>query len=219
MSGNELAMDQPEKFEFSAENLKLIEAIIAKYPAGRQASAVIPLLDIAQRQHDNWLPKAAIENVAEILEMAPIRVLEVATFYTMFNLKPVGKYFLQVCKTTPCWLRGSDDVLKCIGDKLKISNGETSDDGNFTLLEVECLGACVNAPILQVNDDFYEDLDYDNTSLLLDKLRDGKPTKPGSLIGRNQSESIDGATTLTTLRDTEGTVPAFLKTKTQDRNS
>ena len=214
MSGNELAIDQPEKFEFSAENLKLIEAIIAKYPAGRQASAVIPLLDIAQRQHDNWLPKAAIENVAEILEMAPIRVLEVATFYTMFNLKPVGKYFLQVCKTTPCWLRGSDDVLKCIGDKLKISNGETPDDGNFTLLEVECLGACVNAPILQVNDDFYEDLDYDNTSLLLDKLRDGKPTKSGSVIDRNQSENIDGATTLTTLRDTEGTVPAFLKTKT-----
>ena len=176
MSGNELAIDQPEKFEFSAENLKLIEAIIAKYPAGRQASAVIPLLDIAQRQHDNWLPKAAIEKVAEILEMAPIRVLEVATFYTMFNLKPVGKYFLQVCKTTPCWLRGSDDVLKCIGDKLKISNGETSDDGNFTLLEVECLGACVNAPILQVNDDFYEDLNYENTSLLLDKLKDGKPT-------------------------------------------
>ena len=140
MSGNELAIDQPEKFEFSAENLKLIETIISKYPAGRQASAVLPLLDIAQRQHDNWLPKAAIENVAEILEMAPIRVLEVATFYTMFNLKPVGKYFLQVCKTTPCWLRGSDDVLKCIGDKLKISNGETSDDGNFTLLEVECLG-------------------------------------------------------------------------------
>ena len=214
MSGNELAIDQPEKFEFSAENLKLIEAIIAKYPAGRQASAVIPLLDIAQRQHDNWLPKAAIENVAEILEMAPIRVLEVATFYTMFNLKPVGKYFLQVCKTTPCWLRGSDDVLKCIGDKLKISNGETSDDGNFTLLEVECLGACVNAPIIQVNDDFYEDLNYENTSLLLDSLRDGKPAKPGSVIGRNQSESIDGATTLTTLRDTEGAVPAFLKTET-----
>ena len=145
--------------------------------------------------------------------MAPIRVLEVATFYTMFNLKPVGKYFLQVCKTTPCWLRGSDDVLKCIGDKLKISNGETSDDGNFTLLEVECLGACVNAPILQVNDDFYEDLNYENTSLLLDNLRDGKPGKPGSVIGRNQSESIDGATTLTTLRDTEGAVPAFLKTE------
>ena len=112
MSGNELAINQPEKFEFSGENQKVIETIIAKYPTGRQASAVIPLLDIAQRQHDNWLPKAAIEKVADILEMAPIRVLEVATFYTMFNLKPVGKYFLQVCKTTPCWLRGSDDVLK-----------------------------------------------------------------------------------------------------------
>ncbi len=112
MSGNELAMDQPEKFEFSAENLKLIEAIIAKYPAGRQASAVIPLLDIAQRQHDNWLPKAAIEKVAEILEMAPIRVLEVATFYTMFNLKPVGKYFRKGCKTKPWRQRGSGAVLK-----------------------------------------------------------------------------------------------------------
>ena len=173
MSGNELASDQPEVFEFSEENQKLIEGIIAKYPEGRQASAVIPLLDIAQRQHENWLPKVAIEKVAEILDMAPIRVLEVATFYTMFNLKPVGRNFLQVCKTTPCWLRGSDNVLKCISDKLGISNGETSSDGLFTLLEVECLGACVNAPIIQINDDFYEDLDYETTSLLLDKLRIG----------------------------------------------
>ena len=134
MSGNELASDQPEVFEFSEENQKLIEGIIAKYPEGRQASAVIPLLDIAQRQHENWLPKVAIEKVAEILDMAPIRVLEVATFYTMFNLKPVGRNFLQVCKTTPCWLRGSDNVLKCISDKLGISNGETSSDGLFTCL-------------------------------------------------------------------------------------
>ena len=212
MSGNELASDQPEVFEFSEENQKLIEGIIAKYPEGRQASAVIPLLDIAQRQHENWLPKVAIEKVAEILDMAPIRVLEVATFYTMFNLKPVGRNFLQVCKTTPCRLRGSDNVLKCISDKLGISNGETSSDGLFTLLEVECLGACVNAPIIQINDDFYEDLDYGTTSLLLDKLRNGESTKPGSVIGRNQSENIDGATTLTSLKETDGVVPAFSKT-------
>jgi len=212
MSGNELASDQPEVFEFSEENQKLIEGIIAKYPEGRQASAVIPLLDIAQRQHENWLPKVAIEKVAEILDMAPIRVLEVATFYTMFNLKPVGRHFLQVCKTTPCWLRGSDNVLKCIGDKLGISNGETSSDGLFTLLEVECLGACVNAPIIQINDDFYEDLDYETTSLLLDDLRNGEATKPGSVIGRNQSENIDGATTLTSLKEADGVVPAFSKT-------
>ena len=212
MSGNELASDQPEVFEFSEENQKLIEGIIAKYPEGRQASAVIPLLDIAQRQHENWLPKAAIEKVAEILDMAPIRVLEVATFYTMFNLKPVGRHFLQVCKTTPCWLRRSDNVLKCISDKLGISNGETSSDGLFTLLEVECLGACVNAPIIQINDDFYEDLDYETTSLLLDNLRNGDSTKPGSVIGRNQSENIDGATTLTSLKETDGVVPAFSKT-------
>ena len=212
MSGNELASDQPEVFEFSEENQKLIEGIIEKYPEGRQASAVIPLLDIAQRQHENWLPKVAIEKVAEILDMAPIRVLEVATFYTMFNLKPVGRHFLQVCKTTPCWLRGADNVLKCISDKLGISNGETSSDGLFTLLEVECLGACVNAPIIQINDDFYEDLDYETTSLLLDNLRNGDSTKPGSVIGRNQSENIDGATTLTSLKEAGGVVPAFSKT-------
>ena len=212
MSGNELASDQPEVFEFSEENQKLIEGIIAKYPEGRQASAVIPLLDIAQRQHENWLPKVAIEKVAEILDMAPIRVLEVATFYTMFNLKPIGRHFLQVCKTTPCWLRGSDNVLKCINDKLGISNGETSSDGLFTLLEVECLGACVNAPIIQINDDFYEDLDYETTSLLLDNFINGDCTKPGSVIGRNQSENIDGATTLTSLKEADGVVPAFSKT-------
>ena len=200
MSGNELASDQPEVFEFSEENQKLIEGIIAKYPEGRQASAVIPLLDIAQRQHENWLPKVAIEKVAEILDMAPIRVLEVATFYTMFNLKPVGRHFLQVCKTTPCWLRGSDNVLKCISDKLGISNGETSSDGLFTLLEVECLGACVNAPIIQINDDFYEDLDYETTGALLDSLEADDPLPSGSVIGRSGSEATGGGTTLAAVK-------------------
>lgn len=200
MSSNKLADEQPKHFEFTEENEILISSIIAKYPPGRQASAVIPLLDIAQRQHHNWLPKVAIERVAEKLDMAPIRVLEVATFYTMFNLNPVGKYFLQVCKTTPCWLRGSDQILKCIQDKVGIANGESSKDGLFTLLEVECLGACVNAPVIQINDDFYEDLDYETTTALLSDLKNGNPTNPGSAIGRNQSESVAGATTLTSFR-------------------
>ena len=200
MSGNELASDQPEVFEFSEENQKLIEGIIAKYPEGRQASAVIPLLDIAQRQHENWLPKVAIEKVAEILDMAPIRVLEVATFYTMFNLKPVGKYFLQACTTTPCWLRGSDEIMRCIKDRYGIISGQTAACGRFSLLEVECLGACVNAPILQVNDDFYEDLDYETTGALLDSLESDDPLPVGSVIGRSGSEASGGGTTLAAVK-------------------
>lgn len=195
-----IAEDQPDSFAFTAENEKEIKRIIAKYPKGRQASAVMPLLDLAQRQHDNWIPIKAIEVIAEKLDMAKIRVLEVATFYTMFNLKPVGKYFLQACTTTPCWLRGSDEMMRCIKDKYGISSGETSECGRFSLLEVECLGACVNAPILQVNDDFYEDLDYASTAALLESLEDDKPLPVGSVTGRSGSEAIDGATSLTALK-------------------
>ena len=154
-----IASDQPDSFAFSKANKAEIKRIIAKYPKGRQASAVMPLLDLAQRQHENWIPMKAIELIATTLDMAEIRVLEVATFYTMFNLKPVGKYFLQACTTTPCWLRGSDEMMRAIKDRYQIASGQTSACGRFSLLEVECLGACVNAPILQVNDDFYEDLD------------------------------------------------------------
>jgi len=195
-----IAEDQPESFAFTAENEKEIKRIIAKYPKGRQASAVMPLLDLAQRQHDNWIPIKAIEVIADKLDMAKIRVLEVATFYTMFNLKPVGKYFLQACTTTPCWLRGSDEMMRCIKDKYGISSGETSECGRFSLLEVECLGACVNAPILQVNDDFYEDLDYASTATLLESLEADKPLPVGSVTGRSGSEAIDGATSLTALK-------------------
>lgn len=200
MSGIDIAENQPESFAFTAENETKAAAIIAKYPEGRQASAVMPLLDLAQRQHDNWIPLAAIDVIAERLKMPRMRVLEVATFYTMFNLKPVGKYFLQACTTTPCWLRGSDQVVKCVKDKLGIDNHGSTADGMFTLLEVECLGACVNAPILQVNDDFYEDCDYEKTAVLLDALKAGNPPPVGSLAGRNLSESSAGATTLTSLK-------------------
>ena len=192
-----LPFEQPEKFEFTAENIERAKAHIAKYPPGRQASAVLPLLWIAQEQHGGWLPRAAMDHVAEILEMAPIRVYEVATFYTMFNLRPVGRYLLQACTTTPCWLRGSDAVVAACERKLGIGIGGSTADGLFTLVEVECLGACVNAPILQVNDDFYEDLDGPTTEALLDALRAGKPPAPGSVIGRQGSEPVTGRTTLT----------------------
>jgi len=188
--------EQPASFDFTPENLERAQAHIAKYPSGRQASAVLPLLDLVQRQHGGWLPRAAMDRVAEMLEMAPIRVYEVATFYTMFNLRPVGRYLLQVCTTTPCWLRGSDEVVRACRNKLHIGVGGTTPDGLFSLVEVECLGACVNAPILQVNDDFYEDLDGPATEVLLDALREGNPPLHGSVTGRRGSEPVGGRTTL-----------------------
>ena len=182
-----IAEDQPASFAFTKENEAEIKKILAKYPKDRQASAVMPLLDLAQRQHDNWIPMKAIEEIANRLDMAEIRVLEVASFYTMYNLKPVGKYFLQACTTTPCMLRGSDDMMRCIKDRYDIQSGQTSSCGRFSLLEVECLGACVNAPILQVNDDFYEDLDYETTGKLLDSLEADEPLPVGSVKGRQGS--------------------------------
>jgi NADH-quinone oxidoreductase E subunit len=191
-----LPFEQPESFAFTPENLDRAKAHIAKYPPGRQASAVLPLLWIAQEQSGGWLPRAAMDHVADVLAMAPIRVYEVATFYTMFNLRPVGRYLLQACTTTPCWLRGSDDVVRACETKLGIDVGGTTKDGLFTLVEVECLGACVNAPILQVNNDYYEDLDGPATEALLDALRQGNPPPPGSLAGRQGSEPVGGRTTL-----------------------
>ena len=191
--------EQPTSFEFTPGNMEKAKYHIAKYPHGRQASAVLPLLDLAQRQHDNWLPKAAMDYVAGILDMAPIRVYEVATFYTMFNLRPVGRWFLQACTTTPCWLTGSDDIVAVCKRKLGIGVGETTADGKFTLVEVECLGACVNAPILQVNDDFYEDLDGPATEKLLDALAAGTQPPMGSVTGRQGSMPAPGKTTLTEL--------------------
>ena len=176
--GNQV--EQPASFEFTPENVVRAKALIAKYPEGRQASAVLPLLYLAQEQHDNWVPRAAMDYIGAMLDMAPIRVYEVATFYTMFNLKPVGPYFLQVCTTTPCWLRGSDQVLDACRSKLGIDIDERTPDGKFTIVEVECLGACVNAPVLRVNDDNYEDLDGPRTLALLEALARGeKPPAKG----------------------------------------
>jgi NADH-quinone oxidoreductase E subunit len=198
MSGpaDDKAVVQPESFAFSPANLKKAEAFIAKYPPGRQASAVLPLLDLAQRQSGNWLPRAAMDVVAHMLGMAPIRVYEVASFYAMFNLKPVGRHFFQICTTTPCWLRGSDQVVEACRKKLGIGIGETTPDKQFTIVEVECLGACVNAPIIQVNDDFYEDLDGKSTAALIDALKWGKAPPVGSVMKRQGSAPAGGATTL-----------------------
>jgi NADH-quinone oxidoreductase subunit E len=183
---------QPQGFAFTAENAERARRIIARYPAGRQASAVIPLLDIAQRQSGGWLPRAALDHVAAVLEMAPIRVYEVATFYSMFNLKPVGKHLIQVCRTTPCWLRGSDDLTNACKRKLGVGLKEPTADGMFSVMEVECLGACVNAPVVQINDDFYEDLDPARLEAIIDALRQGQAPTIGSQTGRQGSAPEGG---------------------------
>ena len=182
---------QPEKFAFTKENAKAINNILLKYPEGRKASALLPLLDLAQRQHDNWLPKAAMSEVAKILSLPMIKVLEVATFHTMYNLYPVGKNLLQICTTTPCWLRGSEDIVSICKDKLGINFGATTKDNRFTLLEVECLGACSNAPMAQINDDFYEDLTKESMKKIIEDLKNGKQPKIGPQSDRKGSEPIN----------------------------
>lgn len=197
MSVRRLAAEaiQPPSFEFTPDNLAWARMVIARYPEGRQASAVIPLLWRAQEQHDYWLPKAAIESVAQMLAMPFIRVLEVATFYTMFNLEPVGKFFVQLCGTTPCRLRGAQDIIKVCEDRIGPQR-HVSADGNFSWLEVECLGACCNAPMVQINNDYYEDLTPESFNKLLDDLAAGRPVKKGPQNGRNTSEPHNAVKTL-----------------------
>jgi len=194
--------DEPAHFAFDADSEAQLGKIIARYPAGKQASAVIPLLYVAQRQMGRltgsaWVPRVAMDVIGERLSMPPIRVYEVATFYFMFNMKPIGRFHLQLCGTTPCMLRGSDDVMRACHDAAHVKVGQTSEDGLFTLTEVECLGACVNAPVLQVDDDYYEDLDYDRTVALIEALKRGERPKPGSTIGRHASAPDGGPLTLT----------------------
>ena len=181
---------QPTGFSFSGDNELEAGKIISQYPDGKKASALLPLLDLAQRQHGGWLPQVAIRYVASLLNVPEIRAFEVATFYTMFNLSPRGKFLIQFCRTTPCWLRGGDDVSTACSKHLGIGVGETTSDGLFTLIEVECLGACVNAPMMQINDDYYEDLDENNFKELLLKLKNGKSVIKGSQINRLSSEPI-----------------------------
>lgn len=196
MSVRRLAAVQPESFAFTAENEAWIDRQIAKYPEGRQASAVIPLLWKAQEQAGGWLPEPAIRTVADRLGMAHIRVLEIATFYTMFNLEPVGRHFVQLCGTTPCMLRGAEELKEVCRRKIGPERHVT-EDGALSWLEVECLGACANAPMAQINYDYYEDLTPENFAALLDDLRAGKPVKTGSQIGRQSSAPVAGLTSLT----------------------
>ena len=204
MTLRELSVSQPDSFSFTDENFSLSERIIKKYPEGYQASAVIPLLDLAQRQ-EGWVSKPAIEFIADLLQMPLIRVLEVATFYTMFNLQPIGKKHIQVCTNLPCLLRGCDEIVKCCKDKLGINFGETTNDKMFSLSEVECAGACVNAPVVAINDDYYEDLTYDLMSKIIDRLVQGENIKIGSMINREGSSPVGNKKTL--LEDPNHMVP------------
>ena len=196
MALRRLADDQPERFAFTPENAAWCEQQMLKYPPGRQASAVIPILWRGQEQ-EGWVTRPMIEVVGGMLGMAYIRVLEVATFYTMFNLHPVGKHLVQVCTTTPCWLRGSDDIVAACKKHIHPEQGAPSADGAFSWVEMECLGACVNAPMVLIDKDPYEDLDTGKMEKILAAYRRGEQPKPGPQIARHSSEPIGGATTLT----------------------
>jgi NADH-quinone oxidoreductase subunit E len=195
MSVRRLADRQPADFAFSAENRAWAERQLEKYPPGKQASAIVPLLWRAQEQHDGWLPEPAIRYVADFLGVPHIRALEVATFYTMFNLSPVGRSHIQLCGTTPCWLRGADRLKDICIEKIGPQNRVT-EDGALSWIEVECLGACVNAPMAQIGPDFYEDLTPENFSWMLDNLRAGRSVEPGPQSGRQTSAPAGGPTTL-----------------------
>jgi NADH-quinone oxidoreductase subunit E len=188
--------DDGKDFAFTPENEELARAIIAKYPQGRQQSAVLPLLHMAQKQHGGWLPRSVLDYVADYLGMARIKVYEVATFYDMYNVTPTGRTQIRVCTTTPCWLCGSDDVVRACKDALGVGIGESTDDGRFFLREFECLGACANAPMMWIDDDFYEDLDYDKTRAIIEALKRGERPTPGSQTGRRASMPAGGKTTL-----------------------
>ncbi len=188
MSLKKIAKDQPENFEFDDKNIKSAEKIIANYPKGKQQSAVMALLYIAQKQNDNWIPLAAMKYIAKFLEMPYIKVYEVATFYSMYNLAPVGKYFFQVCTTTPCMLRGAYDLVDVCKKRISKNEGNISKDGKASWLEVECLGACVNAPMIQINEDYFEDLNPEKLEKIIDQIKQNKILKPGSYSGRINTE-------------------------------
>ena len=188
MAIKKISKIQPDKFEFNKNNIDIANDIIKNYPSGKQQSAVMPLLNIAQKQNDNWIPLAAMKYIAKYLDMPYIKVYEVATFYSMYNLAPVGKYFFQVCTTTPCMLRGAYDLVKVCKKKISENENQLSDDEKTSWLEVECLGACVNAPMLQINDDYYEDLDPTKLESIIDKINKNENPKPGSYKGRISTE-------------------------------
>ena len=187
MSIKKVHGEQPKEFKFSTENLKKVEEILKRYPDKNKKSAVMPLLYLAQRQNENWIPLAAMKYIANFLAMPYISVYEVATFYSMYNLAPVGKNFIQVCTTTPCLIRGADKIVKLCKEKISPNENEVSKKNNSSWMEVECLGACVSAPMIQINDDYYEDLDEKSANEILESLINNKPIKPGSFRGRKNT--------------------------------
>ena len=201
MSLRRPSTDQPKNFEFNSTSLEAAKTIIIKYPKGKQHSAVMALLYIAQKQNSNWIPLAAMKYIGKFLDMPYIKVYEVATFYTMYNLAPVGKHFIQVCTTTPCMIRGANKLVEACKEKISEKENELSKNKSCSWMEVECLGACVNAPMMQINDDYYEDLDKEKTLKILDDILNDKIPKPGSYRGRINNEPEDNRKTLLDLKN------------------
>jgi NADH-quinone oxidoreductase E subunit len=201
MSLRRPSKEQPENFDFNPASLEAAKSIIAKYPKDKQQSAVMALLYIAQKQNSNWIPLAAMKCIGKLLDMPYIKVYEVATFYTMYNLAPVGKHFIQICTTTPCMIRGAYKLVEACKEKISENENELSKDQSCSWMEVECLGACVNAPMLQINDDYYEDLDKEKTLKILDKILTGETPKPGSYRGRLNNEPENNRKTLMDLKN------------------
>ena len=201
MSLKRPAKDQPENFEFNSSSLEEANKIISKYPKGKQQSAVMALLYIAQKQNNNWIPLVAMKYIAKLLDMPYIKVYEVATFYSMFNLSPVGKYFIQVCTTTPCMIRGAGKLVEACKEKISENESELLPGKNCSWMEVECLGACVTAPMMQINDDYYEDLNNEKTEKIINQIQNGEKPKPGSYRGRKNSEPENNRKTLLNIKN------------------
>ena len=196
MAVKKISKVQPEKFEFNKKNKETADSIIKNYPSGKQQSAVMALLYLAQKQNDNWIPLSAMKYIAKYLDMPYIKVYEVATFYSMYNLTPVGKYFFQVCTTTPCMLRGAYNLVDVLKKKINENQNELSKNSNCSWTEVECLGACINAPMIQINEDYYEDLNVNDVERIIDKIMNNEKPVPGSYKGRKNSEPVNNRKTL-----------------------
>ena len=201
MSLKKISKNQPDTFEFNKQNIELANKMISNYPEGKQQSAVMSLLYIAQRQNNNWIPLASMKYIAKFLSMPYIKVYEVATFYSMYNLSPVGEFFYQVCTTTPCMLRGAYKLVDVCKKKISEDENEVSKDGKISWMEVECLGACINAPMVQINDDYYEDLDANKLEKIIDQTIRGETPKPGSYRGRINSEPENNRKTLMDIKN------------------
>ena len=201
MSIKKISKEQPLDFKFNKKNLEGVEKIIKNYPDGKQQSAVMPLLYLVQKQNDNWIPLVAMKYLAKLLNMPYIKVYEVATFYSMYNLSPVGKFFIQVCTTTPCMIRGAYDIVNVCKEKISDKEKELSKDKTCSWMEVECLGACINAPMMQINDDYYEDLDKDKTEKIINQIQNGEKPISGSYRGRKNSEPENNRKTLLNIKN------------------